>query len=509
MTLKVQPQIRTIENRRIDAGAIVFGGAGAFVSVIFVVFVVLCVQGYQTTSDNTHARAQRAAASVAEGIRWILASSGAALVASAEAWSGNASPDDALVAFAQASDRLPQTVRLHIYSPTGALQAGDDASPDISDTEVFQRLASLGQSSMAVQRGDGGSAAFSLYRSVYRVGEFMGVAVATLPSDALAGFAVPQDLGAGAAVSVISSAGWVVARDPPLARQLALPGPVMEQLTSASRGSYLSESSPADGVARVVGFEQIEEWGLIAVAAIARDTAFAGLWNAIWVVSLLLAPFAVVLLAGSFATAKVLRRMQSTSRSLAEALERNETLFREVHHRVKNNLQSVNALLQLHAVPADTRKDLSSRIGAMSAIHEHMYRSNQFSEVDLGAYLHELLEQFRASADPRIHLVESLASITVDNELAGPVGLILNEVLINCFKHAFPEGAVGTVAVSLRELGDQVELLVSDDGVGFDPTAPGKGIGRRLVRGLAQQIRGQHEFTSGQGSEFRLTFPAH
>src|SRR5690606_20945484 len=110
------------------------------------------------------------------------------------------------------------------------------------------------------------------------------------------------------------------------------------------------------------------------------------------VVSLLIAPIAIALIVGSVITARALRRSQSTSRSLAAALENNETLFREIHHRVKNNLQSVTSLLQLQPIPREVRKDMAQRISAMSAVHEHIYRSRTFSEVLVKDYLHTLIE---------------------------------------------------------------------------------------------------------------------
>jgi two-component sensor histidine kinase len=223
---------------------------------------------------------------------------------------------------------------------------------------------------------------------------------------------------------------------------------------------------------------------------------------------LLLAPIALVLLAGSFLTARVIRRAQANSASLAAALDRNEQLFREIHHRVKNNLQSVTALLQVHAIPRDVRADLTQRLFAMSAVHEHIYRTGNFADVRIKDYLHTLIENVKAGADPRIVVIDDLADVTVDKDAAAPLGLILNEVLSNCFKHAFPDGKAGTVTVSLKRVSDDsVELSVEDDGVGYNDSIPAKGIGRKLVAGFAKQLGGDFTFSSHGGSKFVLTFP--
>ena len=170
----------------------------------------------------------------------------------------------------------------------------------------------------------------------------------------------------------------------------------MGRLGESQGGSYVSVSSPADGVARVVGYQRVSQFDYIAVAYISTKTAFGGLWYSIWVVSLLLAPIALDLLVGSYLTSRVLRKAQASSASLGLALEHNERLFREIHHRVKNNLQSVDALLRFHAVPQGIKTDLSNRIFAMSAVHEHIYRTANFGDVSITDYLHTLIANVKA-----------------------------------------------------------------------------------------------------------------
>jgi len=349
-------------------------GGSLLVATIVAIFVLLCFQGYNTTAENTRARAQRAAQVMAEGTHWVLAATLASLEVAATRMADPLDPAEVDGAFRRAVAHLPVEPALAIYASDGRLISEASSMPaDISAADDFRKLADGMAVRIGVQQGTGEAATLPVYRRVERDGVFAGVVAASVPARALAELAIPQDLGAGSTVSVIRADGWIIARDPPLSGPFTLAGtPAMKQLEAANAGSYVSEASPADGVPRVVGFQHVDELGYIAVASIARDAAFAGLWNAIWIVSLLLAPFSVVLLIGSFLTASLLRRAQAASRSLSEAVERNEQLFREIHHRVKNNLQSVAALLQLHPLPKELRADLGQRILAMSTVHEHI-----------------------------------------------------------------------------------------------------------------------------------------
>jgi two-component sensor histidine kinase len=258
----------------------------------------------------------------------------------------------------------------------------------------------------------------------------------------------------------------------------------------------------------MVSYQHVDDLGYIAIASISLNSALAGLWSAIWIVSLLIAPIAVALLIGSFITARLVRRTQATSRSLAAAVEHNEVLFREIHHRVKNNLQSVSSLLSLQPIPREIKQDMGQRIAAMSAVHEHIYRSNQFSTVQVKDYLRTLIDSIRAGHDPKITVNEQLEDVSVDKDAATPLGLIVNEVVSNAFKHAFKDGRAGTITVTLTSEGSSGRLVVRDNGLGFDPQVPTKGIGRRLITALAAQMQGEATQTSTpDGSEFNLVFP--
>lgn len=151
---------------------------------------------------------------------------------------------------------------------------------------------------------------------------------------------------------------------------------------------------------------------------------------------------------------------------------------------------------------------MSRRIAAMASVHEHIYGSDQFASVDAGDYICTLVERVRESYDTEAKVECTVMPMQVHAEAALPLGLIVNEVVSNAFKHAFREGQKGSVKVVLEKTAHgQGRLSVSDDGVGFDPSAGGKGMGMRLIKGFSERLGAEYDFTADGGSYFLLTFP--
>jgi PAS domain S-box-containing protein len=201
------------------------------------------------------------------------------------------------------------------------------------------------------------------------------------------------------------------------------------------------------------------------------------------------------------------------------SLEEKEVLLKEIHHRVKNNLQIVSSLLQLQAsYIKDTDalqifEESRDRIKSMALIHEQLYQSNDLAQIDFPEYLRSLLNMVlsahrsnRTRVETRLHV----DPVSLDLDTAIPVGLITNELVTNSLKYAFAGRSVGEIGVRLTksEAGDFV-LMVSDNGVGlpekfnFDKATS---LGLRLVRILTKQMRARLEISNGMGTQFRVYF---
>lgn len=206
--------------------------------------------------------------------------------------------------------------------------------------------------------------------------------------------------------------------------------------------------------------------------------------------------------------------------ALEATVREKEALFKEVHHRVKNNLQVINSLLRLESgrsARADTRSvliEMQGRIRSMAILHESLYRSKSLAAIELGSYLGELATQAcRAMANTagEINLKMEMATVTVGIDQALPCGLIVNELISNSFKHGFPHGASGTIFMELATLdgGSRVRLCISDTGVGLPSDFQIEqcdSLGLHLVADLTEQLDGQLELATGSGGRISVTY---
>jgi len=203
---------------------------------------------------------------------------------------------------------------------------------------------------------------------------------------------------------------------------------------------------------------------------------------------------------------------------MASSLREKEVLLREIHHRVKNNLQVIQSLLRMRArlLPeGEARAAMEStvqRIHAMSLAHEHLYQREDLAHLPLSGYLSDLFNGVVASsaAQPdQIQLRLDAEDLLLSLDLAIPFGLLANELIANCFKHGFPQGRKGTVSLSIHRVDGVVRMVVSDDGVGlpqrFDPEAcPSMGL--KLAASLAHQLGGALRFTNENGCRVESDF---
>ena len=201
------------------------------------------------------------------------------------------------------------------------------------------------------------------------------------------------------------------------------------------------------------------------------------------------------------------------------SLQEKEVLLKEIHHRVKNNLQVISSLLNLQADSSgDERvhlilRDSQNRVRSMALIHEKLYRSDNLAQIDLADYTRDLTAYLFRSQDAytrSINLNVQANNIFLDIDTAVPCGLIINELVSNSLKHAFPEGRGGQILVVIKSDPDQqVTLTIKDDGIGF-PLAVNfretESLGLQLVNMLVNQLNGSIELSSEQGTQFTIRF---
>lgn len=203
---------------------------------------------------------------------------------------------------------------------------------------------------------------------------------------------------------------------------------------------------------------------------------------------------------------------------LRASLEEKEILLKEIHHRVKNNLQIVSSMLNLQrdqvtdTAALERFKESQNRVRSIALFHEKLYQSEDLARVDVGDYLRGITRGLFATygeSAAAIELAVEAENVALGVDSAIACGLIVNELVSNSLKHAFPGGRRGRVEVALHADGSVVTLSVSDDGVGMpdglDLRAPGT-LGLQLVRILTEQVGGTIQLDRGPGTRFSITF---
>jgi PAS domain S-box-containing protein len=215
----------------------------------------------------------------------------------------------------------------------------------------------------------------------------------------------------------------------------------------------------------------------------------------------------------------ITERKQAEER-IGESLREKEILLKEIHHRVKNNLQVIMSLLRHQAEYAQDNKihdvflESQNRVKAMSLIHEKLYQSENLAKIDLRDYISglakNLLSTYKVNT-AQIHLTVDADDISLGVDAAIPCGLIINELVSNSLKHAFPDNRAGRIAIAVHTVKPgEFELAVGDDGVGIPMDLDirnAKSLGLHLVTLLAKnQLRGQIEMLRNGGTSFRIRF---
>jgi two-component sensor histidine kinase len=215
------------------------------------------------------------------------------------------------------------------------------------------------------------------------------------------------------------------------------------------------------------------------------------------------------------------RRVRDRTSELENALvekqraaDDKDVLLREVHHRVKNNLQMLQSLIRMtmRRMPEQSQSvfnDMVRRIWAVGQVYNLLYASGEVAKIDLANYLNRLCEHVGGGFNDgsgRIRLSSDLAHVEVDLDTAVPLGLIVVELLTNAFKHAFPEGRAGRINVTLRAMDQGIRLVVSDDGIGVPETPSEGSTGLQLINILVSQLDGKLDLRWGPGLTATLDF---
>jgi len=216
-------------------------------------------------------------------------------------------------------------------------------------------------------------------------------------------------------------------------------------------------------------------------------------------------------------TGTVIAKMYSEA-AIKDSLREKELLLKEIHHRVKNNMQIISSLLNLqsHYIKdkemLDVLKESQNRIKSMAMIHEKLYQSDNLTDIEFDDYIQRLVSDlfysYSIQKDQIKPLIE-VEDVKLNIETAIPCGLIISELVSNSLKHAFPSGRKGELHVSLQTHDDEYELKISDNGIGIPESidyTKTNSLGLQLVNNLVKQVDGEIELNRHHGTEFKITF---
>lgn len=216
--------------------------------------------------------------------------------------------------------------------------------------------------------------------------------------------------------------------------------------------------------------------------------------------------------------ARDITQEKKAENKIKRALNEKELLLREIHHRVKNNMQIILSLLNLQTQyvvtdeAVEILQEAQDRVKAMSTIHENLYQSTDLTTINFAEYIHSLVKGIFFShkiKEGQIESIIEIEDIMLNIETAVPCGLIISELVSNSLKHAFPNGQKGNIHLSLKSQEGLFHLNIKDDGIGFPEDLDFKNansLGLQLVNNLIRQIDGNIQMNKNKGTEIKITF---
>jgi two-component sensor histidine kinase len=207
--------------------------------------------------------------------------------------------------------------------------------------------------------------------------------------------------------------------------------------------------------------------------------------------------------------------LEQQKEEISSQHEEKAIMLKEIHHRVKNNLQVVNSLLRFQSRNIEDKKILEmfekaqKRVLSMAMLHEKMYRSDDLKHINIKEHFTHLIEDLieNYTVDKKIELDVIIDDIPIDIMVLTPLGLIVSELITNSIKYGFPNKIEGQVNVSLKQLtSEKIELIISDNGIGYNPDEINDGLGTKLVKMYAKQLNGKLEKLNQIGTAYKLVF---
>lgn len=482
------------------------------VTLTIAIAVISFIADYERTRQDIEERAEAYAISMATDVRWYVDVARQSLRRAADSIRRGRDPDDVVI---DAISDLPDGVVVVLYDAQGTSQkVMGISSPvvNVADRQYFRELKDGKQWVISNLISDRitKKKTFAIGLALREGGLFKGAAVAYAPME------VFQDSwlsvgGANGNVFIVHRDGWITARLPPLDSEV-YDHPVSQEFVNTfaqtPTGSTWAVASPVDGVKRVLGFAAVKSTPLIAVLGQSPDAQFAALRWRILVAFAILAPILVLLGYATFQIRNLLRRQEVTEDRLRSALATNKRFLLEIHHRVKNNLQSAQSLIRMYVKSPDVMAEIEPRIAAMAKVHEHIYRSDHLVSVAAGEYLRDIAQQVIFSSSRTIELLTDIEAIDLPSDVAMPVGQLLNEAIINAVKYGFDGRDEANICICLKMETDQRALLTIHNNGAPLPLDQKRGIGSRLMPAFAQQVNGTVETTSDDnGVTVTLKFP--
>lgn len=212
------------------------------------------------------------------------------------------------------------------------------------------------------------------------------------------------------------------------------------------------------------------------------------------------------------------KALASEKSTIENALKEKELLMQEIHHRVKNNLQVITSLLNLQSnliedeVANAAVTDSKNRVFSMSLIHQSLYEMENLTEVSAREYFTQLMNNLKSTFQGNERDIEvqlEIEDLTLDVDQAIPLGLIINEIVTNSFKHAFVEQNQGQITLRLRRIGDMLHLYMADNGKGNQgkPLFRKRSLGMLLLKDLGKKLKAETNIQTEDGVKIDMQFP--